>query len=651
MVGAASSRPAAEIAAARERGVGAAQSAPGLPEGQVLAVRDLKVHFTHEGQRIEAVKNISFEINRGETLAIVGESGSGKSVTALSVMRLVELGGGKVDSGSMLFRRRNGQLVDLTAAGQSTLRALRGADMAMIFQEPMTSLNPVFPVGEQIAESIRLHQGKDHRSARQEALRMLDLVRIPTAKSMLDRYPHQLSGGMRQRVMIAMALSCKPALLIADEPTTALDVTIQAQILQLIRTLQREMHMGVMFITHDMGVVAEMADRVMVMYRGDDVESAPVEQLFARPLHGYTRALLAAVPKLGSMADSDFPAKFPLLKPGQLGGADPAPARVERALPQDTVPPGAQPVLQVKDLVTGFDIRGGILNRVQRRVHAVEKVSFSLYPGETLALVGESGCGKSTTGRSLLRLVESQSGDIIFNGQSITAMQGNELQRLRRDIQFIFQDPYASLDPRLTVGYSIMEPLLVHGVAQGKAAQQRVDALLERVGLLPEHAQRYPHEFSGGQRQRICIARALALNPKVVIADESVSALDVSIQAQIVNLMLDLQREFGIAFLFISHDMAVVERVSHRVAVMYLGQIVEIGPRRQVFDHPQHAYTRKLMSAVPVPDPARRRPEHALLVDEIPSPVRALGDEPIVAPLVKVGEGHYVARHPIGGAY
>ncbi|WP_413734555.1 dipeptide ABC transporter ATP-binding protein [Sodalis sp. RH21] len=652
MAGAASARPAAEIAAARERGVGAEQSAaPGLPEGQVLAVRDLKVHFTHEGQRIEAVKNISFEINRGETLAIVGESGSGKSVTALSVMRLVELGGGKVDSGSMLFRRRNGRLVDLTTAGQSTLRGLRGADMAMIFQEPMTSLNPVFPVGEQIAESIRLHQGKDHRSARQEALRMLDLVRIPTAKSMLDRYPHQLSGGMRQRVMIAMALSCKPALLIADEPTTALDVTIQAQILQLIRTLQREMHMGVMFITHDMGVVAEMADRVMVMYRGDDVESAPVEQLFARPLHGYTRALLAAVPKLGSMADSDFPAKFPLLKPGQLGGADPAPAPVERALPQDTVPPGAQPVLQVKDLVTGFDIRGGILNRVQRRVHAVEKVSFSLYPGETLALVGESGCGKSTTGRSLLRLVESQSGDIIFNGQSITAMQGNELQRLRRDIQFIFQDPYASLDPRLTVGYSIMEPLLVHGVAQGKAAQQRVDALLERVGLLPEHAQRYPHEFSGGQRQRICIARALALNPKVVIADESVSALDVSIQAQIVNLMLDLQREFGIAFLFISHDMAVVERVSHRVAVMYLGQIVEIGPRRQVFDHPQHAYTRKLMSAVPVPDPARRRPEHALLVDEIPSPVRALGDEPIVAPLVKVGEGHYVARHPIGGAY
>ncbi|WP_246235959.1 dipeptide ABC transporter ATP-binding protein [Acerihabitans arboris] len=644
---------------------------------QVLAVRDLSVHFSHEGRRIEAVRRISFDINRGETLAIVGESGSGKSVTALSIMRLVELGGGRVDSGAMLFRGRNGEVLDLAQAGQSRLRALRGADMAMIFQEPMTSLNPVFPVGEQIAESIRLHQGKDHRSARQEALRMLDLVRIPTARSMLDRYPHQLSGGMRQRVMIAMALSCKPALLIADEPTTALDVTIQAQILQLIRTLQREMQMGVMFITHDMGVVAEMADRVLVMYQGNDVESAPVNELFARPRHRYTQALLAAVPKLGSMSAGDFPAKFPLLKkqdgapaageaasqsPGQAeaanaaapwrngvaNGASPVP---DAANAQDTVPPRAAPILQVKDLVTGFDIRGGIFNRVRRRVHAVEKVSFSLYPGETLALVGESGCGKSTTGRSLLRLVESQSGDIIFNGQSITTLAGHDLQRLRRDIQFIFQDPYASLDPRLTVGYSIMEPLLVHGVARGKEAQRRVETVLERVGLLPEHAQRYPHEFSGGQRQRICIARALALKPKVVVADEAVSALDVSIQAQIINLMLDLQREFGIAFLFISHDMAVVERVSHRVAVMYLGQIVEIGPRRQVFANPQHPYTRKLMSAVPVPDPARRRPEHALLVDEIPSPVRALGDEPIVAPLVKVGEGHYVARHPIGGAY
>ena len=319
--------------------------------------------------------------------------------------------------------------------------------------------------------------------------------------------------------------------------------------------------------------------------------------------------------------------------------------------PQDTVPPGATPILRVENLVTRFDLRSGILNRVTRRVHAVENVSFDLYPGETLGLVGESGCGKSTTGRSLLKLVDSQRGTITFDGRQINQLKGPALQHLRRDIQFIFQDPYASLDPRLTVGFSIMEPLLVHNVARGKAAQERVAWLLERVGLKPEHARRYPHEFSGGQRQRICIARALALNPKVVIADESVSALDVSIQAQIVNLLLDLQREFGIAFLFISHDMAVVERISHRVAVMYLGQIVEIGPRRAVFENPQHAYTRKLMAAVPVADPNHAYKRQPLLVDEIPSPIRALGDEPVTAPLVQVGPGHFVARHPIAGAF
>ena len=615
-----------------------------LPDDQVLAVSGLSVGFTSEKQHIQAVKQLSFEVRRGETLAIVGESGSGKSVTSLALMRLVEQGGGVIEQGQMLFRRRRGAVLDLATARQSTLRTLRGADMAMIFQEPMTSLNPVFPVGEQIAESIRLHQGMDHRSARQEALRMLDLVRIPEARNILDRYPHQLSGGMRQRVMIAMALSCKPALLIADEPTTALDVTIQAQILQLIRVLQQEMHMGVIFITHDMGVVAEVADRVLVMYRGESVEVGGVKEVFAAPQHPYTRALLAAVPKLGAMRGKTFPARFDLVHAGE-------PAEPAEPPPQDTIPPGAAPILEVRDLVTRFDIRSGLFNRVTRQVHAVEKVSFDLYPGETLALVGESGCGKSTTGRSLLRLVESQGGSLTFNGQPITHLSGAALQHLRRDIQFIFQDPYASLDPRLTVGYSIMEPLLVHGVARGKAAQARVAWLLERVGLQPEHAARYPHEFSGGQRQRICIARALALNPKVVIADESVSALDVSIQAQIVNLLMDLQREFGIAFLFISHDMAVVERISHRVAVMFLGQIVEIGPRRAVFENPQHPYTRKLMAAVPVADPAHRRPEQALLVDEIPSPIRAVGDEPLVAPLVQVGEGHFVARHPIAGAY
>ncbi|MFS7242609.1 dipeptide ABC transporter ATP-binding protein [Serratia proteamaculans] len=610
-----------------------------LPPQRVLSVRDLSIQFHQQGDTLDAVRNLSFDVDRGETLAIVGESGSGKSVTSLALMRLVEQGGGNIVSGAMPFRRRNGEVLDLARARQGTLRTVRGADMAMIFQEPMTSLNPVFPVGEQIAESLRLHQAMDHRAAKQAALQMLDLVRIPEAKDVLNRYPHQLSGGMRQRVMIAMALSCKPALLIADEPTTALDVTIQAQILQLIRVLQQEMQMGVIFITHDMGVVAEIADRVLVMRQGERVEQGSVRELFAAPQQPYTQALLAAVPKLGSMAQQDFPAKFPLPNGADNGG------------PQDTVPPGAAPILRVENLVTRFDLRSGILNRVTRRVHAVENVSFDLYPGETLGLVGESGCGKSTTGRSLLKLVDSQRGTITFDGRQINQLKGPALQHLRRDIQFIFQDPYASLDPRLTVGFSIMEPLLVHNVARGKAAQERVDWLLERVGLKPEHARRYPHEFSGGQRQRVCIARALALNPKVVIADESVSALDVSIQAQIVNLLLDLQREFGIAFLFISHDMAVVERISHRVAVMYLGQIVEIGPRRAVFDNPQHAYTRKLMAAVPVADPAHAHQRQPLLVDEIPSPIRALGDEPVTAPLVQVGPGHFVARHPIAGAF
>ncbi|AWP33495.1 dipeptide ABC transporter ATP-binding protein [Pantoea eucalypti] len=611
------------------------QTLPPLAPEQVLAVRDLNVRFQHEDTVTDAVRHLSLDLFRGETLALVGESGSGKSVTSLALMRLIEQAGGIV-SGEVQLRRRNGDVLDLMRASKGQMRRVRGADMAMIFQEPMTSLNPVFSVGEQIAESIRLHQGLSHAGALAEARRMLDLVRIPDAQNVLSRFPHQLSGGMRQRVMIAMALCCKPALLIADEPTTALDVTIQAQILQLIRVLQKEMQMGVIFITHDMGVVAEMADRVQVMYRGEVVENAPVAELFSAPQQPYTQALLAAVPKLGSMQGQPLPAKFPLLHSDAVDD-----------VPQDTVRRLQPPILQVRDLVTRFDIRGGLLNRVKSRVHAVEKVSFDLYAGETLALVGESGCGKSTTGRSLLKLVASQGGTLTFDGQRIDHLSGAALAHLRRDIQFIFQDPYASLDPRLTVGFSIMEPLLVHKAMPRREAEQRVAWLLDKVGLLPEHAQRYPHEFSGGQRQRICIARALALNPKVVIADESVSALDVSIQAQIINLMLDLQREFGIAFLFISHDMAVVERISHRVAVMYLGQIVEMGPRQAVFEQPQHPYTRKLMAAVPVADPAHRRRERALLVDEIPSPIHALGDEPEVAPLMEVAPGHFVARHII----
>ncbi|MBM6635325.1 glutathione ABC transporter ATP-binding protein GsiA [Leclercia adecarboxylata] len=606
-----------------------------LDRQQVLAVRNLNVAFPDERQPIPAVKNLSFSLKRGETLAIVGESGSGKSVTALSLMRLIEQSGGLVACDSLLLRRRNGQVSDLTTLSSSQVRRVRGADIAMIFQEPMTSLNPVFPVGEQIAESIRLHQGLSGDEALAEARRMLEQVRIPEADAILGRYPHQLSGGMRQRVMIAMALSCRPAVLIADEPTTALDVTIQAQILQLIKVLQDEMEMGVIFITHDMGVVADIADRVLVMYQGEAVETGTVEQIFHSPEHPYTRALLAAVPRLGAMNGSDLPRRFPLISLTNPGFQE---AETE----QDTVVPG-DPILQVRDLVTRFPLRGGLLNRVKREVHAVENVSFDLWPGETLSLVGESGSGKSTTGRALLRLVEAQEGTITFNGERIDTLPAGQLQPLRRDIQFIFQDPYASLDPRQTVGYSIMEPLRVHNLLDGDAAQRRVAWLLERVGLKPEHAWRYPHEFSGGQRQRICIARALALNPKVVIADESVSALDVSIRAQIINLLLDLQREMGIAFLFISHDMAVVERISHRVAVMYLGQIVEIGPRRAVFENPQHPYTRKLMAAVPVADPAHRQARRVLLQDELPGNIRKRGESTERVVLREVGPGHFVA--------
>jgi glutathione transport system ATP-binding protein len=456
---------------------------------------------------------------------------------------------------------------------------------------------------------------------------MLDLVRIPDAARTIDRHPHQLSGGMRQRVMIAMALSCRPGLLLLDEPTTALDVTIQAQILALVRALQDELGMGVLFVTHDMAVVAEIADRVVVIRSGEKVEEGPVERIFAAPRHPYTKALLAAVPRLGEMRGTDRPAPF------SRGPGASAPAGA---------PPGA-PVLEVRDLTTRFDLRGGLLGRVTRRVHAVEKVSFDLRAGETLALVGESGCGKSTTGRSLLRLVDPQGGSVRLGGREILGLPGREVRLLRREIQMVFQDPFASLDPRLTVGFSVAEPLLVHRVASRREAQDRVASLLQEVGLQPEHARRYPHELSGGQRQRACIARALALRPRVLVADEPVSSLDATIRAQILDLLIELQERLGTSLLFISHDMAVVERVSHRVAVMYLGRIVEIGPRRAVFEDPRHPYTRKLIAAVPVADPSRRHRRRELLTEEIPSPVRAVGDEPPPLALEEVAPGHFVA--------
>ncbi|MBF9263303.1 dipeptide ABC transporter ATP-binding protein [Acidovorax cattleyae] len=582
------------------------------------------------GQSI-GVFDATFTIEAGEIFVVMGLSGSGKSTLVRMLNRLIEPAAGRIlVEGS-----------DINVLPDRALRALRRKDISMVFQS--FALFPWLTVQQNVELGLEARGvPQAERAARAEAA--IELIGLAGFEGAL---PRELSGGMRQRVMIAMALSCKPQLLIADEPTTALDVTIQAQILQLIRQLQDEMHMGVIFITHDMGVVAEVADRVLVMYRGDKVEEGAADRIFAAPQHAYTRALLSAVPKLGAMQGADLPRHFELLGADGTIQAQP----VLESTSADTRPAGAQPILRVKDLVTRFDLRAGLLNRVKRRVHAVERVSFDLHPGETLALVGESGCGKSTTGRSLLRLVNSQGGAIEFSGRNILDLPTSEVQALRRDIQFIFQDPFASLDPRLTVGFSIMEPLLVHKIGTREEAQARVDWLMEKVGLPREHAQRYPHEFSGGQRQRIAIARALALNPKVVVADESVSALDVSIQAQIVNLMLDLQRELGVAFLFISHDMAVVERISHRVAVMFLGQIVEIGPRRAIFENPQHAYTKKLMAAVPIADPARRHLKRALLDGDIPSPIRAIGDEPAVQPLVEVGPGHFVARHAIANLY
>ncbi len=617
---------------------------------RVLDVKNVSVEFGRGAQRFQAVKSLNLHVDRGETLAIVGESGSGKSVTSLTIMRLVEFGGGIISKGEINFHRADGTIIDLVSAPESTMRAMRGADLGMIFQEPMTSLNPVFTIGSQITEAIQLHQHCDARAAAAASRRILDQVRIPDSAAAMNRYPHELSGGMRQRVMIAIALSCEPALLIADEPTTALDVTIQAQTLQLIRELQRDMNMGVIFITHDMGVVAEVADRVMVMRKGEVVEENEVNALFNAPTHPYTQALMAAVPKLGAMRGTTVPARFDLLLSAtDAAGTDDKAKEEPAVLPSHEASENA--ILRVRDLVTRFDLRGGFFSRVKKRVHAVEKVSFDLHAGETLSLVGESGCGKTTTGRSLLGLTKVSGGTIEFDGKTVQQNNPDSLLALRRDMQFIFQDPFASLNPRMRVGECVKEPMLIHGLHNGGQANRRVAELFERVGLDASMMNRWPHEFSGGQRQRICIARALSVQPRVLIADESVSALDVSIQAQIVNLLIDLQRDLGVAYLFISHDMAVVERISHRVAVMYLGQIVEIGSRQAIFENPQHAYTKKLLQAVPIADPAMRR-RGTLEVSDIPSPVRDVGDdEPAVHALVEVGHNHYVAQHPIGGMY
>lgn len=605
----------------------------------ILEVEHLRVQFTSDSGTTTAVVDESFSIRPGETLALVGESGSGKSVTSLSVMRLVEHGGGKIVNGSIKLRCRDGRVVDLRHANKSELQHLRGSEVAMIFQEPMTSLNPVFTVGAQIAESLILHRGMDEKEALKEAVHLLELVRIPDAERISLRFPHQLSGGMRQRVMIAMALACKPQLLIADEPTTALDVTVQAQILALISELQKEIGMAVLFITHDMGVVAQIADRVAVMRYGEIVESGTAQAIFAHPQHPYTQALLSAVPRLGALKDIEHPCFFRLIDPDNGKVIEP---------PSDKLPPPGEKILEVKNLVKTFPVRTDFWGRPTYVVRACDHVSFDLRAGETLSIVGESGCGKSTTGRAVLRLLEVDSGEVLHRGKSLLRMTRHELQEERRNLQMIFQDPYASLDPRQTVGYSIAEPMMIHNYCSKKEMYDRVALLLKRVGLSPDMANRYPHEFSGGQRQRICIARALSLKPQIIVTDECVAALDVSIRAQVVNLMMELQEEMGLSYIFISHDMGVVERISHRVAVMYLGQIVEMGSRRAVLGNPLHPYTQKLLSAVPIADPQERNLLKLLNLSDLPSPVRKVGDDPVIEPLVEVEPGHFVAKHVVG---
>ncbi len=594
----------------------------------LLSVRDLSVSFRAGDDWKSVLRDISFDIRPRETLAVVGESGSGKSVTALSVMGLHARHSVR-QTGRIEFGGRN--LLELSG---SEMRKIRGDEIAMIFQEPMTSLNPVMTIGDQLIEAIRLHRDMTPAEARREAIRVMEKVRIPSAASRLSDFPHNYSGGMRQRVMIAMALACEPKLLIADEPTTALDVTIQAQILDLIKTLQQEEGMGVMFITHDMGVVAEVADRTLVMFRGDAVECDRTERIFRQPGHNYTRSLLAAVPRLGSMTGRSLPAFFPTIDPDTgIAGSD---------MMTSDLPAAPAPVLEVRGLSTRFDVRRGVLGRLAARVHAVENVSFTLAQGETLSLVGESGCGKSTTGRSIMRLVEPSAGQVLLQGQELTNLSPQALREKRQKLQMIFQDPFASLNPRMRVGEAIAEPLIVNGLTDSRTARAKAEALMVEVGLSGDMLDRYPHEFSGGQRQRICIARALTLEPKVIVADESVSALDVSVKAQVVNLLLRLQERLGLSYLFISHDMAVVERVSHRVAVMFLGEIVEIGPRDAIFSNPQHPYTRRLLSAVPIVDPDRRLQERRLPELEIRSPVRSVDYVPAKRVWREISDGHRV---------
>jgi peptide/nickel transport system ATP-binding protein len=608
----------------------------------VLQVRNLQVEFINDNSRVKAIDDISFKLHRGETLGIVGESGSGKSVTALAIMGLLQYPG-KVTDGEILFDRINGQPLDLLTLPSAEMQLYRGGDIAMIFQEPMTSLNPVYSIGFQLEEAIMRHQNVNATEARRIAIAGLQEVKLlpndeqiqeqyinydlsvgnsfklaqlikEHKEAMLNRYPHQLSGGQLQRVMIAMAICCNPSVLIADEPTTALDVTVQATILELLSDLQQSRNMAMIFISHDLGLISEITDQVAVMYKGKIVEYGLAAQIFNNPQHPYTKGLVACRPSLNRrprklLTVSDYMSvtedEFGKTTITAKEPAQPTEITQEEINQRLADISAKQPLLTVRNLEVAFPVRG-VFGETKRYHQAVNGVSFDVFPGETLGLVGESGCGKTTLGRTLLKLIEPTSGEIFFDGQNITHLKGKTLQHLRREMQIIFQNPFSSLNPRMKIGDAIIEPLLIHGVGKSKQQQQaRVVELLERVGLSADDQKKYPHQFSGGQRQRVCIARALALNPKFIICDESVSALDVSVQAQVLNLLKELQHDFQLTYIFISHDLSVVKFLSDRILVMNQGKIVESGTSESIYLQPKQEYTQKLIAAIPTGSPER----------------------------------------------
>ena len=581
-------------------------------EENILEVRGLVTRFHTEEGTVEAVKGSDFDLKKGETIGIVGESGSGKSVSALSIMNLIPQPPGDIAAGEIWFNSPVMGWIDLLKLAPEALRRVRGNEISMIFQEPMTSLNPVFTCGSQVVEALVLHQKMSKDQARKRTVELFRQVQLPRPEGIFRAYPHEISGGQKQRVMIAMAMACNPSILIADEPTTALDVTVQKTILELIRSLQLQLDMAVLFITHDLGVVAEIADRVLVMYKGNIVEQGKVIDIFKDPKHPYTKGLLACRPRM-DVRMRVLPTISDFMKESE-GAVEEISGSVEDMVKSAVVSEGEtekrlldlqaqEPILEVKDLKTWFPIRGGFLSGKKEFVKAVDGVSFKVYPGETMGLVGESGCGKTTLGRSILRLVEPTEGQVLYHGKELRTLSERQMRSVRKDLQIIFQDPYSSLNPRVTIGNAIMEPMKVHKLYGSDAnRRKKVNDLLDRVNLSAAHFNRYPHEFSGGQRQRICIARALAVEPKFIICDESVSALDVSVQAQVLNLLLELRREYNLTYIFISHDLSVVKFMSDRMIVMNRGKIEEMGAADAIYANPQMEYTRTLIDSIPKGD-------------------------------------------------